>query len=193
MNRRLGLWAVILVGFAAAIAVASTGTAETVQAPQAGARPAIGAPGSGRLSNADQRRFDALAVEHRTTRGRLPPDERTDLDRLSARVRDTPFAAAPRGDAWQAAKAVVRAAIPGLSDNEVGTFAAYALDGIVAGDLAVLQFAKTNPPFDVLMGFNQQYLQLQSQMQNENRSFAAISNIMKTKHDTVKNSISNVR
>jgi septal ring factor EnvC (AmiA/AmiB activator) len=43
------------------------------------------------------------------------------------------------------------------------------------------------------MSFNLQYLQLQSQMQNENRSYTAVSNIMKTKHDTVKNSISNIR
>lgn len=43
------------------------------------------------------------------------------------------------------------------------------------------------------MSFNLQYLQLQSQMQSENRSYTAISNIMKTKHDTVKNSINNVR
>ena len=43
------------------------------------------------------------------------------------------------------------------------------------------------------MSFNLQYLQLQSQMQHENRSYTAISNIMKTKHETVKNSISNVR
>lgn len=43
------------------------------------------------------------------------------------------------------------------------------------------------------MSCNMQYLQLQAQMQNENRSFTMISNIMKTKHDTVKNSISNIR
>jgi hypothetical protein len=43
------------------------------------------------------------------------------------------------------------------------------------------------------MSFNLQYLQLQSQMQNENRSYTAVSNILKTKHDTVKNSISNIR
>jgi hypothetical protein len=30
-------------------------------------------------------------------------------------------------------------------------------------------------------------------MQNDNREYAAVSNIMKTKHDTVKNSISNIR
>ena len=43
------------------------------------------------------------------------------------------------------------------------------------------------------MSFNLQYLQLQSAMQHENRSYTAISNIMKTKHDTVKNSIGNIR
>jgi uncharacterized protein YcgI (DUF1989 family) len=43
------------------------------------------------------------------------------------------------------------------------------------------------------MSFNLQYLQLQSQMQHENRSYTMVSNIMKTKHDAVKNSISNVR
>jgi prefoldin subunit 5 len=46
---------------------------------------------------------------------------------------------------------------------------------------------------EVQATFNAQYLQLQAQMQHENRSYTAISNIMKTKHDTAKNSISNVR
>lgn len=43
------------------------------------------------------------------------------------------------------------------------------------------------------MSYNLQYLQLQNQMQNENRQFTMVSNIMKTKHDTVKNSIGNIR
>ena len=43
------------------------------------------------------------------------------------------------------------------------------------------------------MSFNLQYLELQSQMQNENRSYTAVSNMLKTKHDTVKNSINNIR
>ena len=43
------------------------------------------------------------------------------------------------------------------------------------------------------MSFNLQYLQLQSQMQQESRAYTAVSNIMKTKHDTAKNSISNIR
>lgn len=46
---------------------------------------------------------------------------------------------------------------------------------------------------EMQMSFNMQYLQLQEQMQNESRRFSLLSNIMKTKHDTVRNSISNVR
>ncbi len=46
---------------------------------------------------------------------------------------------------------------------------------------------------ELQMSFNLQYLQLQNSMQNENRQFTMVSNIMKTKHDTVKNSISNIR
>lgn len=43
------------------------------------------------------------------------------------------------------------------------------------------------------MSFNLQYLALQNQMQAGNRRFTAISNIMKTRHDTAKNAIQNVR
>lgn len=43
------------------------------------------------------------------------------------------------------------------------------------------------------MSFNLQYLQLQEQMQNDNRQFTTVSNILKTKHDTVKNTISNIK
>ena len=53
--------------------------------------------------------------------------------------------------------------------------------------------AATKQLRETQMSFNLQYLQLQSQMQNENRSYTAISNIMKTKHDTAKNAIGNVR
>jgi hypothetical protein len=53
--------------------------------------------------------------------------------------------------------------------------------------------AATKKMQETLMSFNLQYLQLQSRMQRENRAFTAVSNVMKTKHDTVKNSISNVR
>lgn len=53
--------------------------------------------------------------------------------------------------------------------------------------------AATQQMQEMQMSFNLQYLQLQETMQNENRQYTMVSNIMKTKHDTVKNSISNIR
>jgi len=41
--------------------------------------------------------------------------------------------------------------------------------------------------------FNLQYLQLQEKMQADNCQYTALSNIMKTKHDTVKNALSNLK
>lgn len=41
--------------------------------------------------------------------------------------------------------------------------------------------------------FNEMYLALQERMQNESRRFTLLSNVLKTKHDTAKNSISNLR
>ncbi len=40
--------------------------------------------------------------------------------------------------------------------------------------------------------FNLQYLQLQENMQRESREFQAISNVMKTKHDSAKAAINNI-
>ncbi|MGA8184001.1 MAG: hypothetical protein WB819_10210 [Terriglobia bacterium] len=41
--------------------------------------------------------------------------------------------------------------------------------------------------------YSVQYLQLQQEMQSENRRYTMLSNIMKTRHDTAKNAINNVR
>lgn len=40
---------------------------------------------------------------------------------------------------------------------------------------------------------NSKMLQVQMAMQRENQVFSSVSNVLKTKHDTVKNSISNIR
>lgn len=40
---------------------------------------------------------------------------------------------------------------------------------------------------------NAQMMQVQIAMQRENQMFSSVSNVLKTKHDTVKNSISNIR
>lgn len=46
---------------------------------------------------------------------------------------------------------------------------------------------------EMQMSFSMQYLQLQQQMQDQNRQYTMVANIMRTKHDTARNSISNVR
>lgn len=43
------------------------------------------------------------------------------------------------------------------------------------------------------MSFNLQYLQMQNQIQYQNRMFTSISNVMKTKHDTAKNIVNNIK
>ncbi len=46
---------------------------------------------------------------------------------------------------------------------------------------------------EMSQSFNLQYLDLQRDMQNENRQFTLVSNIMKMKHDTAKSAINNIR
>ena len=46
---------------------------------------------------------------------------------------------------------------------------------------------------EMLMSFNLQFLMLQNKVSHENRQFTMVSNIMKNKHDTAKNSINNIR
>ena len=46
---------------------------------------------------------------------------------------------------------------------------------------------------EMQMSFNLQYLNLQNKMQGENRQYSTISNVLKTKHDTAKNAINNMR
>jgi len=46
---------------------------------------------------------------------------------------------------------------------------------------------------EMTMSFNLQYLALQNKISHENRQFTMVSNIMKNKHDTAKNSINNIR
>jgi hypothetical protein len=71
--------------------------------------------------------------------------------------------------------------------------AATAVGSAAGGDSSQALLDATKQMQETQMSFNLQYLQLQTQMQNDNRQYTAVSNIMKTKHDTVKNSISNIR
>ena len=61
------------------------------------------------------------------------------------------------------------------------------------GDSQAQLMVATRQMQEMNMSFNLQYLMLQQKMQSDNRQFTLMSNIMKTKHDTAKNAINNVR
>ena len=61
------------------------------------------------------------------------------------------------------------------------------------GDSQAQLMMATRQMQEMNMSFNLQYLMLQQKMQGDNRQFTLMSNIMKTKHDTAKNAINNVR
>ena len=114
-------------------------------------------------------------IAFRNFLARLSPEARAVLEQVAARLHAV-MKQKGKGDP-RALNGALSAAMPFLSAEE---------------SQAMLLCA-TRQMQETQMSFNLQYLQLQSQMQHENRSYTAISNIMKTKHDTVKNSISNIR
>lgn len=61
----------------------------------------------------------------------------------------------------------------------------------VAGGLDPMNATQSMEEMD--QSLNLQFLQLQQDMQADNRKFTTISNVMKTKHDTAKNAINNIR
>lgn len=73
-----------------------------------------------------------------------------------------------------------------------GVFAQVEANAAAGSESSQLMVA-TKKMQEMNQSFNLQYLQLQQKMQSDNRQFTLLSNIMKTKHDTAKNAINNVR
>jgi len=154
----------------------------------------------GALSAADEFKLTAMIAQHQRIRSRLSPEYQTELDQLTVLVKQQLFARPIRIDLLGSAAQILNKINPALTKLEAWNLAEYTLGGIAGGIGTAAgssgqagPTSDTRPMPETQMSFNLQYLQLQSQMQNENRSYTAISNIMKTKHDTVKNSISNIR
>ena len=73
-----------------------------------------------------------------------------------------------------------------------GVFGAVEANAANGSESSQLMLA-TKKMQEMNQSFNLQYLQLQQKLQSDNRQFTLMSNIMKTKHDTAKNAINNVR
>ena len=93
-----------------------------------------------------------------------------------------------RGQSRQAATE----SLGGSSGGSVGAFGSVAAQA-AGGDAGAQLMMATKEMQEMNQSFNLQYLQLQQKMQSDNRQFTLMSNIMKTKHDTAKNAINNVR
>lgn len=83
--------------------------------------------------------------------------------------------------------------VTGLSESLGGWAARIAELASGSGDASAALMAATKEMVKMNRSFNMQYLQLQQEMQADSRQFTLLSNIMKTKHDTAKNAINNVR
>ena len=75
----------------------------------------------------------------------------------------------------------------------IGTAEAPAIGGASAGSGPGGEGTSVEGALAQSQEFNLYYLQLQEQLSAENRAFSAMSNVLKTRHDTVKNAIGNIR
>ena len=114
----------------------------------------------------------------------------------------TPQNAAWPGALWQQTvqRQMTRAGVllgevvtTGVTGRYAGLVGIAATTGAAGAAIADQMLQATKQMQEMNMSFNLQYLSLQQQMQTEKRKFTALSNIMKTRHDTAKNAISNIR
>jgi hypothetical protein len=152
-----------------------------------------------RLSPEQERQLDVLAAQHRDARARLSPQDRIMLDGLVTHTHAAIASGKWRGNLWERLRNELHAA--GMNETDSGVLATYVLDGVAAGDGNSPLPGDTNSSLltatqqmqETQMSFNMQYLELQNQMQNDNRQFAAVSNIMKSLRDTQKAILSNIK
>jgi hypothetical protein len=146
------------------------------------------------ITPADEARLEAMIAQHQRVRSQLPAEYRQELDRLMVQVRRQLFTELPQDNLLESAAKIIKELIPGLTAPEASDLAEYVLSGIVSNDVAdeALMNA-TKSMQEMSQSFNIQYLQLQQNMQQENRQFTMITNIMKNKHDTIENSLNNIR
>ncbi|RKH43147.1 hypothetical protein [Corallococcus llansteffanensis] len=88
--------------------------------------------------------------------------------------------------------AVPTTSMPGTGTGIPGTGGSSTLGTSVGGG-SVGDQVNGNYSLKSMMDDNQKMLAMQSAMQHESQLFTAVSNVMKSRHDTTKNSIGNIR
>jgi len=88
------------------------------------------------------------------------------------------------------------AGVSGLGPTGTGTLGAGTAEGPTGTGAATGSTTESSSVESTLaqsQEFNLYYLQLQEQLAAENRQYSAMSNVLKARHDTVKNAIGNIR
>ena len=83
--------------------------------------------------------------------------------------------------------------IGGVGGAGSGNYMSMVASRAAGGDAASQMMMATQQMQEMNQAFNLQYLQLQEKMQQESREFTCLSNVMKAKNDTAKNSLSNLK
>ncbi len=150
--------------------------------------PATAAPAAlPRLTLAEEATLAELIEAHRRVAARLPAADRDLLVGLVVLVKPRLFATRLGADLLEKTTLVVNQIIPELTTVEAEILAEYALGGITS-DTSIAPTIESQQ-----QACNQQMIKLQMAMQRENTLFTSVSNVLKTRHDTVKNSIGNIR
>jgi hypothetical protein len=111
---------------------------------------------------------------------------------IAARVMGAPALAAAVAGASVSAGASIASSSGGGGPGPEGALAAAAGTAVAGGapgsELATMAAMQRESQM-----FNLQLLELQEQVQQENRRFTTLSNVMRAKHDTAKAAVSNIR
>jgi hypothetical protein len=123
----------------------------------------------------------AFAAAHTHLQNRFLPPEQVLLANLVQRVRrQLPHGARLPEDA----RRILAGDFPSFSGIELNSLSSY-----IAGEL----LSQTQQMQETQMSFNLQYLQLQENLQSEDREYSTLSNLLKTRQDTIKATLGNIR
>jgi hypothetical protein len=154
----------------------------------------------------------ALKFGFEEFRRELSPAARSDLDRLALRLNMLKGQKVSGGNYLTGFTNILRSTAHGLSSEECKALAFYALcarcDSSVWQSLNPLSteisgtgsssstdalMEATQQMQETQMSFNLQYLMLQENMQNDSRQYTCLSNVMKSRSNTLKGVLSNIR
>jgi hypothetical protein len=143
------------------------------------------------VARTDTAKLDALVAAHIKLRASFSAEQREALDALTERLRGI-LQRKPDANAWRTVNAKLDKTFPDLTRKERKALATYVLDAIAAKDGVDPKATDPAQP-GMTQGFAQQYMELQSPEQVENRDPALLDKFTGMEHDIMMNTIRNIQ